>query len=66
MPKPPVIDVNKSSLVVAEFLWAYAKGEANGGSVSWEDLDIVFERANEAAPGLYNKFLKEARKADKG
>lgn len=66
MAKTPIIDVNKSALVVAEFLRAYAKGECYGGVVRWEDLDIVFEMANEAAPGLYKNMLKDALKEAKG
>lgn len=27
---------------------AYARGEARGGSVAWEDLDLAYERAKEA------------------
>lgn len=39
--------------VIEGLMLAYAKGEANGGSMDWEDLDSVFEAAKESFPGLY-------------
>lgn len=41
------------------FLIAYAKGEANGGGIDWDDLDVANAKARQERPGHYEAFLSE-------
>lgn len=43
-------------------LAAYARGEAQGGEIEWDDVDQVFELAKRALPGEYERILAEHMK----
>lgn len=61
-PKPTKLPSEWAMLAARRLISAYAKGEANGGSMEWSDVDSAYEAALEADPQFYLEALAKAHK----
>jgi hypothetical protein len=45
--------IDQLEIIVCDLFGDYIRGDNNGGSVEWEDLDLTFEMAKKKFPDLY-------------
>jgi hypothetical protein len=50
---------NNMERAIEQILIAFARGEINGGSIDWFDLELAFEFARKAMPGRYSEIVRE-------